>query len=377
VNFQRLWRIVRKEFIQIRRDPQTLRIILVMPVIQLFIYGYAVSTDVRHVATALLDEDRTAESRALAEKFVRSGYFDVRQRIDHEHQVDRVMDGGLVQAVIRVPRGFARDLAANRTARIQVILDGTDSMTSGVVSGYAAGVIREYSQSVAVERLDRMRARVPRLPSVRAETRVWYNPELTSVNYMVPGVLAMILMMVGMIMTSAAIVREREIGTLEQIIVTPITARELIIGKFIPFVVIGYVEVAIILVVARFWFGVPIAGSVPLLFLLSAAFMLPNLGLGLFISTVSRTQQQANMTMVFLMMPSILLSGFIFPVENMPDGIRWVSYCIPMHYYLVIVRGIFLKGNGLDVLWPPVAVLLGMGAVILGLSALRFRKNLG
>ena len=354
-----------------------LRIVFIAPLFQLFVFGYAVTTDVKHVATALLDQDRSVQSRELAERFVRSGYFDIVRRPDGPAAVDALLDDGDVQVALVIPRGFAADLAADRTARVQLLIDGSDSMTAGMVAGYAGGVAGEYSARVAAERLERLRARVQRVPAVEERTRVWYNPELKSVNYMVPGVLSMILFLVTMLLTSMAIVKEREIGTLEQLVVTPITPGELIVGKTLPYIAIGFVDMLLVLALSTFWFRVPIAGSVALLFALSTVFIFTSLGLGLFISTISLTQQQAMMTTFFIMLPSILLSGFMFPIANMPRFIQYVTLLIPLRYFLVIVRGIFLKGNGIAILWPQVVVLLGFGVAILGLSALRFRKRFG
>jgi ABC-2 type transport system permease protein len=377
VNWRRILHLVRKELLQLRRDPQMLRILFASPVFQLFVFGYAVSTDIRHVATALLDQDRSVQSRELAERFVRSGYFDIVERPEAPREIDDLLDAGRAQVALVIPRGFAEDLAADRTARVQLLVDGSDSMTAAMIAGYAGGVAGEYSSRIAAERLERLRARVQRVPAVEERTRVWYNPELTSVRFMVPGVLSMILFLVTMLMTSLAIVKEREIGTLEQLVVTPLTPGELIAGKTLPYIGIGFVEMLLVLALSTFWFRVPIAGSVPLLFALSLVFILTSLGLGLFISTISQTQQQAMMSTFFIMLPSILLSGFIFPIANMPPAIQWLTHVIPLRYYLVIVRGIFLKGNGLAILWPQVAVLALFGAAIFGLSALRFKKRLG
>jgi ABC-2 type transport system permease protein len=377
MNWRRILHLMRKEMLQLRRDPQMLRVIFMSPIFQLFVFGYAVSTDIRHVATALLDQDRTVQSRQLAERFTRSGYFDIERRPGSPREVDGLLDDGRVQVALVIPRGFAADLAADRTARVQVLVDGSDSMSAGMITGYVGGIAGEYSGQIAAERLDRMRGAGLRVPSVEERTRVWYNPELKSVRYMVPGVLSMILFLVTMLMTSMAIVKEREIGTLEQLVVTPITPGELIVGKTLPYIAIGFVEMLLVLALSSFWFRVPIAGSVALLFALSLVFIFTSLGLGLFISTVSHTQQQAMMTTFFFMLPSILLSGFMFPIANMPRAIQWLTHVIPLRYFLVIVRGIFLKGNGFDVLWPQVAVLFGFGTVILGLAALRFKKRLG
>jgi ABC-2 type transport system permease protein len=377
VSPRRILHLIRKEFLQLRRDPQMLRIVFISPIFQLFVFGYAVTTDVTHVATALLDEDRSAASREIAERFARSGYFDIERTLTDERGLAPLLDAGRVQFVLRIPRGFAADLASSRTARLQLILDGSDSMTAAIVAGYAGGVVGEYGGRIAAERLERMRARVDRLPAVAEVTRVWYNPELKSVRFMVPGVLCMILFLVTMLLTSMAIVKEREIGTLEQLVVTPIRPSELVLGKTLPYILVGFVNMLLILALSSFWFRVPIAGSVGLLFLLTLPFLVTSLGLGLFISTVSYTQQQAMMTTFFIMMPTILLSGFIFPIANMPWAVRAITTVIPLRYFLVIVRGIFLKGNGLAVLWPQVVALVAFGAAILGLASLRFRKRLG
>jgi ABC-2 type transport system permease protein len=377
MNIRRILHLVRKELLQLRRDPQMLRIVFISPIFQLFIFGYAVTTDVKHVATALLDQDRSVQSRELAERFVRSGYFDIERRPSGPAEVDQLLDSGQVQVALVIPRGFAADLAADRTARVQLLLDGSDSMTAAMVGGYAGGVAGEYSGQVATERLERLRAQVQRVPAVEQRTRVWYNPELKSVRYMVPGVLSMILFLITMLLTSMAIVKEREIGTLEQLVVTPITPAELIVGKTLPYIGIGFIDMLLVLALSTFWFRVPIAGSVTLLFALSTVFIFTSLGLGLFISTISHTQQQAMMSTFFFMLPSILLSGFMFPIANMPQVIQYVTMLIPLRYFLVIVRGIFLKGNGFAILWPQVAVLLAFGVAILGLAALRFRKRLG
>jgi len=377
MSWRRVLRIVKKEFLQLRRDPRLLRIVLLAPVVQLFIFGYAATTDVRHISTAVCDEDRSASSRALVEAFVRSGYFEPRHFSLHGDDADRLLDAGRVQMVLHIPRGFAKDLARGRSAQVQILLDGSDSMTAGIIAGYVRGVVQRFSGRVFAQRRERLQVLVPSIPAIEGRLRVWYNPELKSVNFMVPGVMCTILLVVTMILTSLAIVKEREIGTLEQLLVTPIKARELMIGKLLPFTIIGFVDVALVLLVSVFWFHVSVAGSALLLFALTTFFLLSSLGVGLFISTISRTQQQAMMTSFFFMLPSLLLSGFMFPIENMPRVIQWLTYAIPLRYFLVIIRGIFLKGSGLDILWPQVLALAFFGIVIMGASALRFTKRLG
>ncbi len=376
MQWYRIRHLVRKEFLQLRRDPRMLRLVIIAPVLQLIIFGYAVTTDIRNIPTAVVDSDRSRESRELIARFSNTGYFNIRYLLDRPQELDTLMDAGEVQVGIVVPKGFSRSLAREEIAPLQVIVDGTDSTTAGMVFGYASGLLRDYSVEVLNERLRRRGLSSLRLPIVEERTRVWFNPELKSVNYMVPGVLCTILLIITMLLTSMAIVREREIGTLEQIIVTPIRPAELMAGKTIPFVLLGFVDVLLILLVATMWFGVPLRGSLLLLFALAAVFLLTTLGLGLFISTVSHTQQQAMMTAFFIILPSILLSGFIFPIENMPRPIQWVTYLIPLRYFLNIVRGIFLKGVGLEVLWADALALLTIGLAVFLLASLRFTKRM-
>jgi ABC-2 type transport system permease protein len=376
MSWQRIRHLIRKEFIQLRRDPRMLRLVIIAPVIQLIIFGYAVTTDIKHIPTAVIDADRSRESRELVARFSNTGYFEVVTLLERPQDLVALMDSGRVQAGVHIPRGFARSLARGESAPLQVIVDGTDSTTAGVVLGYASGVLKKYSEEVLSERLQRLSTQWIRLSIIEERTRVWFNPELRSVNYMVPGVLCTILLVVTMVLTSMAIVREREIGTLEQIIVTPVRATELVAGKTIPFVLIGFVDIVLILLVAMLWFHVPLRGSLLLLFALALVFLLTTLGLGLFISTVSHTQQQAMMTAFFIMLPSILLSGFMFPIENMPRVIQWVTYLIPLRYFLNIVRGIFLKGVGIEVLWGDALMLLVLGLTLFAMASLRFTKRL-
>lgn len=373
---QRIKHLVRKEFIQLRRDPRMLRLVLVAPVIQLIIFGYAVTTDIKHVPTAVIDMDHSRESRELVARFENTGYFDVLYYLNRPQELAPLLDSGRVMVGIEVPRGFAKQLAKGESASLQVIVDGTDSTTSGMVLAYASGLLRRYSEETMNERLRRVRIGLTRLPAIEERTRVWFNPDLRSVNYMVPGVLCTILLVVTMVLTSMAIVREREVGTLEQIVVTPIRAHELMFGKTVPFVLIGFVDVLLILAIATLWFKVPLKGSLLLLLALTLTFVLTSLGVGLFISTISHTQQQAMMTAFFIMLPSILLSGFMFPIENMPRIIQILTYLIPLRYFLNIVRGIFLKGVGLEVLWLDVLALVGIGLLVFGLASLRFTKRL-
>lgn len=274
-----------------------------------------------------------------------------------------------------VPEGFARRQLTREQSRVQVILDGTDANTSNILLGYASQVVASTSQELLLEAAGR--TGLPRVARILPEPRIWFNPDLRSAFYMVPGVVALVLMIITMTLTALAIVREKEIGTLEQLLVSPITPYELILGKLIPFTVIGFVDILAVLGVARFWFGVPILGSVPLLFALSGAFILTTLGLGLFVSTIARSQQQAMLiAQFFFFMPFMFLSGFAFPIANMPPVIQAITYAIPLRYFLEIVRGLFLKGSGMAELWPQALALLGFGVGILSLSVLRFHRTL-
>ncbi|MCC6443027.1 MAG: ABC transporter permease [Armatimonadetes bacterium] len=376
MSWQRIKHIVRKEFLQIRRDPKMLRPMIIAPVFQLIVFGYAVTTDIKHISTAVYDADRTRESRELTARFRNSGYFDVNYTLARPQDIAPLLDSGRAHFALQIPRGLAKNLARGRSVAVQGLVDGADSITAGMILGYASGVVQRHSEDIVLARAQRVGA-AARLPGIEERTRVWYNPELKSVNFMVPGVLCMILLVITMLMTSLSIVKEREIGTLEQLIVTPIKSTELMIAKVIPFIVIGFLDVVLILLVARLWFKVPLHGSAFLLLTLTGAFLMSSLGLGLFISTVSRNQQQAMMTSFFIMMPSILLSGFMFPIENMPPLIQYMTYLIPLRYFLNIIRGIFLKGAGFAVLWPDILPLLLFGIAILTLSSLRFHKRMG
>lgn len=377
MNWQRIKRIIVKEFIQMRRDPKMLAPIIVSPILQLIIFGYAATTDIKHISTAVLDGDNTQQSRELVSKFENSGYFSIEYYVERPADMIPLLDSEKARVGLEIQRGFARNLAHGWPAQVQVVVDGTDSTTASTVLTYVAGVIARFSEDVLTERQRKMGGHIPSLPGIEPRVRVWYNPDLRSVNFMIPGVVCLILMVVTMILTSLAIVREREIGTLEQLIVTPLKPSELMLGKIIPFALLGFFDVLMILFFARVWFGVPIEGSVALLLALTAVFLMSSLGLGLFISTISRTQQQAMMTSFFIMMPSVLLSGFIFPIANMPKPIQMVTYLIPLRYFMAIVRDIFLKGSGVAALSDNIIALLIFGVTILTLSSLRFKKRMG
>lgn len=364
-----------KEFIQIFRDPKMKAVIFVMPVIQVLVFGYAVTTDVRNIATAVYDLDNSTASRELTARFAGSGYFRIVEYPEDEARVREIMDRGLAGAVLHFMKGFGEDLVSG-TARLQIITDGTDSNTAGIVLSYASNIVSRYSSQVLLERLSRLGKPQTAYPAVELQARAWFNENLESRNFYVPGVIAILLMLITLMLTSMAIVREKEIGTMEQIMVTPITPAEFILGKTLPFALIGFIDVLVITVVGVFWFEIPIRGSLPLLFLATSIYLMTTLGVGLLISTVSGTQQQAMMGTFFFYFPAALLSGFMFPIANMPEIVQWATYLNPLRYFLVIVRGIFLKGVGVEVLWPQMAALLVMGFVTLALATRRFSKTL-
>jgi ABC-2 type transport system permease protein len=364
-----------KEFIQIFRDPKMKGIIFMMPIIQVLVFGYAVTTDVKHVATAVYDLDNSVASRELVARFVESGYFDVVEYVTDEGRAKELIDRGKVGAVIRMNKGFEDELRAGRTAQFQVIVDGTDSNTAGIVLDYSAKIAGQLSQEILVTRFSRLRGHAEEPGRVDLETRAWFNENLESRNFYVPGVIAIIVMLITLMLTSMAVVREKEIGTMEQIMVTPITSGEFILGKTVPFAIIGFADVILITVIGVFWFEVPIRGNLLLLFIATALYLMTTLGVGLLISTVSETQQQAMMSTFFFYFPAVLLSGFMFPIANMPVIIQWLTYLNPLRYFLVIIRGIFLKGIGPTVLWPQMFALAIMGLSVLWLATKRFTKT--
>jgi ABC-2 type transport system permease protein len=372
-----------KEFIQILRDPRMKAVIFVMPVLQLIVFGYAVTTDITEIPTAVADFESSQQTRELVRGFERSGYFKVTRRVGSAAEVRDLVDRGTVKAALQFDPGFTRDLLRGRTAAVQVIVDGTDSNTASVVTDYASRIIAQYNGEASREVLAAQRvargapgAADPRLGQIDLRSRTWYNPDLRSRNYNVPGVIAIIIMLTSLLLTSMAIVREREIGTMEQLMVTPIRPAELILGKTLPFALIGFFDVALITAVAVLWFEVPIRGSLPLLFGATALYLLSTLGIGLFISTVSQTQQQALMSTFFFYLPAILLSGFMFPIANMPVAVQYVTYANPLRHFLVIIRGIFLKGSGPSILWPQMLALLVLGVIVIAAGTLRLHKRL-
>lgn len=374
--FDRIRHMLVKEFLQLFRDPQMLRILILPPILQILLFGYAVTTNVRNAPTVVVDLDRTASSRELASRFFSSGHFRLVRETTDIREAEEMMNRGKAGVILRMDPGFEGVLRSNRTAELQVIVDGTDSNTATVVLSYAARITGEYAGSVRLSRLRRNPVPFPGPPSVELETRAWFNENLESRFTFLPGIIAFIVMLVAVMLTSMAVVREREIGTLEQILVTPITPGEYILGKTLPFALVGFGEIILVATVGVLWFDLPFRGSLMLLFAGSALFLSTALGIGLLISTVSRTQQQAMLTMFLFFMPAVLLSGFLFPIANMPPAARVLTYLNPLRYYLVILQGIFLKGVGVRVLWPQLAALLLLGGATLTFAARRFRKTL-
>ncbi len=373
---ERLYRMLVKEFIQVLRNPRMRAVIFVMPVVQVLVIGYAVNTDVRHVPMAVYDLDRTPSSRDLLTRFEGSGCFDVVRRINSEPEIQEVLDSGEAKAVLRLNRGFAEQLSGGRSASAQLLLDGSDSNTASVVLSYASRIVGDFNRGLMEQRFSRTAGLRLDAEPVTLVARAWFNPNLDSRNFFVPGVLAMLVAVVSIILSSMAIVREREIGTMEQIMVTSIGRLEFILGKTIPFALIGFIDVALITLIAVFWFRVPLLGNPLMLFFGTGLYLLSTLGVGLFISTVSATQQQAMMTAFFFMLPAFMLSGFVYPIANMPVVVQWLTYLNPLRYYLVIIRGVFLKGLGPHVLWPQMLALAALGSGMLILAAGRFRKTM-
>lgn len=370
MNWTRIYHIIKKELIQIYRDKRILRFVLLAPVFQLIVFGYAITSDVKHISTAIVDYDNTMQSRALISRISASSeYFTIKKYLKNSNGINELMDSSNIQMAVVIPKGFASDIGSLRNPKLQVIIDGVDSKTALIIGNYITALSTQFYSAYSKNRF------AP--ASFDLRLRSWYNPDLRSVNYLVPGVLCLILMIITMILTSLAIVREREIGTLEQLIVTPIKSYELMIGKLLPFAIIGFIDITLIILAATLWFKVTIAGSLLLLYALTLIFITASLGLGLFVSTVSRTQQQAMMISFFIMQPSILLSGFMFPIENMPVLIQYMTYLIPLKYFLEIVRGIFLRGAGIELLWPQTLCLAVLSGALFTGSVMRFTKKIG
>lgn len=374
---QLLIQFIKKELIQFRRDPKMFAVVLVLPVLQLIMLGYAANFDLNTIHTAVLDRDKSETSRELIQRFEKSGYFNIDFNVSSYDELTDLLDKGKVLTAIVIPTDYEKKINSNQTASVQLIFDGSDGNKAAIAAGYSAGIVSGYAQNLLFERAERTGRKTTIVGTINPEVRIWYNPNLTTRNYMLPGIVGLIILIVTTSLTSLAIVKEREVGTLEQLIVTPVKPYQMILGKFIPFIIIGLVSCTIVLSVMRFWFGIEVKGSIAFLFLCTFVYMLSTLGLGLFVSTISKTQQQAMMTSAFgVLLPMLFFSGFIFPIENMPDVVQYITYAIPLKYFITMIRGIVLKGNGIADLWQDLVILFGIGVFILVLSSLRFNKKL-
>jgi drug efflux transport system permease protein len=369
--------LVWKELIELKEDPRLFGIVVLAPIIQLLLLGYAATTDVRNVPVVIADGDRSSASRDLIARFSASPNFSIVAIVTSPTEVDRYLVKGTAWMALSIPRGFGERLMRREPQALQIVADGSDASSINIALGYANNLLAGYAQELASSMEREASAERPAAAAaIEPRVRVWFNPRLESRDFMLPGILALLLLAITTNLSSMGIVREREVGTLEQLNVTPLRRWELIVGKLLPYALVGMIDVCLVLTVAVFWFQVPLRGSVTLLFALTAVYLLSTLGLGLFISTISSTQQQAMMTsMFFFLMPMIYLSGFIFPIENMPAAIQTITYLMPLRYYLVILRSIFLKGVGLETLWPQALALAACGFGLLALAVLRSRKR--
>jgi len=373
----RSYAIFRKELIQVRRDPRTLALTLFMPVMMLLLYGYGVSTDIRDIPMVILDQDNSPQSRELIRSFIGSGFFVLDRFADSPKGIDTELDTGRARVGLFIPPRFGRYLSAARSSEIYVGIDGSEPNTANASISYVNAIITGFSSNIVARSLQ---GRIPlaQLQPLDVQSRVWYNPDLKSVNFIVPGLVATILMMTSALLTSATIARERELGTMEPLIASPIKSSELMLGKLGAYTLISFADIALVLLVGTLWFKVPFRGSVSFLVVMATIFLMSSLGLGLFISARSASQQSATLlAFLITMIPGLLLSGFIFPISSMPRPIQLLTFVIPARYFLVIVRSIFLKGVGLAALWPQAIPMTILGLIFFGLSIRSFKKQMG
>ncbi len=371
--------LIWKELIELKEDPRLFGIVIAAPILQLLVLGYAATTDVRHVPVVVADADRSTASRDLIARFAASPNFTIVGVVTSPHEVDPYLERSTAWMALAIPPGYGETLARARPQALQILADGSDANSTTIALGYATNLIAAYGEEMAARRLAAASLAGEGSPTpggLEPRVRVWFNPRLESRDFMLPGILAMLLLVITTNLSSMGIVREKELGTLEQLNVTPLRRWELIVGKLLPYALVGMIDVCLVLAIVVLWFAVPLRGSVLLLFALTSVYLLSTLGLGLFVSTISATQQQAMMTSTFFFLtPMIYLSGFIFPIENMPAAIQLITYLIPLRYFLVILRSIFLKGAGLEVLWPQALALTTWGVVMLGLAIARSTKR--
>ena len=372
----RLRSLIRKEFIQIVRDPRTLALILIIPVMQLFLLGYSATNDVRNVPMAVYDQDRGPAARSLLDAFRAADYFRLDYEVGSETQLRTLIDDGTARVGLIIPPDYSDQVKGNGSAEVAFVLDGSDPTTAATALSAAQAIGQQQATQVLSERLARRGQTSAVQPPIQVRTQVWYNPDLVSAYFMIPGVIGMILYALTSILTASAIVRERERGTIEQLIVTPIRPWELILGKILPYVILAFLNTLEVLMIGSWWFRVPVRGDLMLILLLSGLFLLSSLGIGLLASTIANTQQEAMLTVWMTLLPSIFLSGFFFPLEAMPKILQWISYIFPLRYYLEIIRSLMLKGVGIGSLTEEVIALVVFGIVIMAAAAMRFRKRL-
>jgi ABC-2 type transport system permease protein len=371
----RLLSIIRKEFIQIIRDKRTLILILVMPLVQLFLLGYAATNDVRNVPLVVYDQSHGPEARALLDAYRAADYFRVAYAVDSEAEIQALIETGQAKAGLIIPPDYAAQLKSG-SAQVAFILDGSDPTVASTALSAAKLIGQSFATNLLTEKSSRSGQTFKLQPPVDVRTTVWYNPDLISAYFMIPGLIGLILAAIMGIVTATAVVRERERGTIEQLIVTPIRSWELVLGKILPYTILGLFDTIAVIAVGHWYFGVPVRGSLLLIFLLSAIFLLSGLGIGLLASTVANTQQEAMLTVFMTVLPSVFLSGFIYPLQAMPTVLQWISYAIPLRYFLVIIRALMIKGVGLESILPDVIALTIFGVVIMGVAALSFKKRL-
>lgn len=370
----RISSIIRKEFLQLFRDPRTLALAVVIPIVQLFLLGYAATSDVRNVPMAVLDQSQTPQSRQLLDAFRAADYFSIEYAAGSSDDYQKLIESGRVRAALVIPPDYAVRLSENN-AKVLMVLDGSDASIASTALSTARLVGQSFATDILSEQTALSGRPAPSAP-VEVRTQVWYNPDLNSAYFMIPGVIGMILSFITTILTATAIVRERERGTIEQLIVTPIRSWELVLGKLLPYVILAFVETFEIIIVGHFWFGVPVRGSLLIITVTSGVFLMSSLGIGLLASTVANTQQEAMMTVMMYNLPSIFLSGFFFPLDAMPKVLQWIAYAIPLRYYLVVIRSLLLKGVSFEAIQREMFPLIIFGVVIMTVAALRFKKRL-
>lgn len=371
----RIFSIIRKEFIQILRDPRTLIMVIVIPIMQLFLLGYAATTDVRNIPMAVWDQSQTPQSRALLDAFRAADYFKISYFVGSTQEYQSLIESGKIRVALVIPPDYDRRLLAG-SAQVLMVLDGSDASIGSTALSTARLVGQSYATKISVERAALTGRPLSAAPPLDVRTQVWYNPDFDSAYFMIPGVIGMILSFITTILTATTIVRERERGTIEQLIVTPIRSWELVLGKLLPYVILAFIETFEIIIIGHLWFKVPVRGSLTLIVVTSGLFVMSSLGIGLFASTMANTQQEAMLTVMMYNLPSIFLSGFFFPLEAMPPFLQFVSLAIPLRYYLVVIRALMLKGVGYEAIQSQIIALAIFGVVIMGAAALRFHKRL-